>query len=213
MAVDLRLAVTSRGKPEPGPRTTASAAADAASAVATHARRPTLAELFQAHAAMVWRVVAGHGVPASDVQDVTQEVFLIAFRKIDEWDPARSSATSWLYGIAIRVAANHRRLAHLRRETPGEPPQVSVLPDPTGSIERTRLLAQLDDALAAMEPQKRNVFILFEIAELSMHEVARTEGCPLKTAYKRLYAARREVAARFGVAWGSRGGGEDDERA
>src|SRR4051812_20879416 len=93
------------------------------------AQRPTLAELFQAHASFIWRVVAGHGVPAADVQDVTQEVFLIAFRKLDEWDPARSTAASWLYAIAIRVAANHRRRAHLRHETPGEVPQVAVSPD------------------------------------------------------------------------------------
>ena len=58
---------------------------------------------------------------------------LIAFRKLADWDPARSSAASWLYAIAIRVAANHRRLAHVRRETPGQVPQVTVTPDPAGS--------------------------------------------------------------------------------
>ena len=134
---------------------------------------------------------------------MTQEVFLVAFRKLADWDPARASAASWLYAIAIRVAANHRRLAHVRRETPGQVPQMAVTPDPAGSIDRTRLLAQLDAALAEMEPRRRDVFILFEIAEQSMHDVARAAGCPLKTAYKRLYAARREVAARFGVVWGT----------
>jgi RNA polymerase sigma-70 factor (ECF subfamily) len=167
------------------------------------AARPTVAELFRDHASFIWRVVAGHGVAPADVQDVTQEVFLVAFRKIEEWDPARASAASWLYAIAIRVAANHRRLARVRRETPGAVPQEAVTPDPAGSIDRTRLLAQLDAALAEMEPRRRDVFILFEIAEQSMHDVARTVGCPLKTAYKRLYAARRDIAARFGVVWGS----------
>ena len=182
-----------RGAPEKGPPVAAGAPVT----------RPTVAELFRDHASFVWRVVAGHGVPASDVQDVTQEVFVVAFRKHAEWDPARASAASWLYAIAIRVAANHRRLVHVRRETPGEVPQTPVTPDPAGSIDRTRLLAQLDAALAEMEPRRRDVFILFEIAEQSMHDVARAAGCPLKTAYKRLYAARREVAARFGVVWGS----------
>ena len=193
MRVDL--AVTTRRDPEPG--------REAAAGSAPPSPRPTVAELFRDHASFVWRVVAGHGVPASDVQDVTQEVFLIAFRKLADWDPARSSAASWLYAIAIRVAANHRRLAHVRRETPGQVPQVTVTPDPAGAIDRTRLLTQLDAALAEMEPRRRDVFIGFEIAEQSMHDVARAAGCPLKTAYKRLYAARREVAARFGVVWGT----------
>jgi len=170
--------------------------------------RPTLAALFQEHARFIWRVVAGHGVAPADVQDVTQEVFLVAFRKLDDWDPARSAAASWLYAIAIRVAANHRRRAHLRHESPGALPQIAVSVDPTGAIERTRLLAQLDAALAEMEPRRRDVFIMYEIAEQSMHDVARAAGCPLKTAYKRLYAARREVAARFGVAWGNPPEGE-----
>jgi RNA polymerase sigma-70 factor (ECF subfamily) len=190
-------AVTTRGAPQAGP--------------AAPVGRPTLAQLFQEHATFVWRVVAGHGVAAADVQDVTQEVFLIAFRKLDEWDPARSSAASWLYAIAIRVAANHRRRAHLRRESPGEVPQVVVDADPVGSIDRSRLLAQLDAALDEMEPRRRDVFILYEIAEQSMHDVARAAGCPLKTAYKRLYAARREVAARLGVVWGGAGADLDDQ--
>ena len=177
--------------------------------------RPTLAALFQEHARFIWRVVAGHGVAPADVQDVTQEVFLVAFRKLDDWDPARSSAASWLYAIAIRVAANQRRRAHLRHESPGELPQIAVSVDPGGAIDRTRLLAQLDAALAEMEPRRRDVFILYEIAEQSMHDVARAAGCPLKTAYKRLYAARREVAAHFGVAWGNPPGAaegpEDDD--
>jgi len=194
------LAVTTHRLPQPG---TADPAAPT---------RPTVAELFQQHASFIWRVVAGHGVAAADVPDVTQEVFLIAFRKLDEWDPARSSATSWLYAIAIRVAANHRRRAHLRHESPGELPQVAFSPDPGGTIDRTRLLAQLDAALAEMDPRRRDVFILYEIAEQSMHDVARAAGCPLKTAYKRLYAARREVAARLGVVWGGAPAGDDGEQ-
>ena len=61
-----------------------------------------------------------------------------------------------------------------------------------------RLLTELEEALAAIDAPKRDVFVLFEIAELTMHEVALTVGCPLKTAYKRLYAARREIADKLG---------------
>jgi len=164
----------------------------------------TPSELFERYVTFVWRVVAAHGVREADVPDVTQDVFVIAFRKIDDWDPARASATSWLYAIAARVAANHRRKGHVRREQPDEAPGASVAPDPDAGIDRQRLLTELGDVLAGMDADKRDVFVLFEVAELSMHEVAATVGCPLKTAYKRLYAARRVIAERFGKKGGDR---------
>jgi RNA polymerase sigma-70 factor (ECF subfamily) len=160
--------------------------------------RPSPAELFERHVTFVWRVVAAHGVREADVPDVTQDVFVAAFRRLEDWDPARASATSWLYAIAVRVAANHRRKAHVRREAPGDGPAEELVTDPGADIDRQRLLSELETALAAMDAPKRDVFVLFEIAELTMHEVALTVGCPLKTAYKRLYAARREIADRLG---------------
>jgi RNA polymerase sigma-70 factor, ECF subfamily len=160
--------------------------------------RPTPAELFERHVTFVWRVVAAHGVREADVPDVTQDVFIAAFRRLDDWEPERASATSWLYAIAVRVAANHRRKAHVRREAPGEGPVTPLEVDPGAAIDRQRLLAELDGALSAMDATKRDVFVLFEIAELTMHEVAVTVGCPLKTAYKRLYAARRELVDKLG---------------
>jgi RNA polymerase sigma-70 factor (ECF subfamily) len=160
--------------------------------------RPTPGELFERHVTFVWRVVAAHGVREADVPDLTQDVFVAAFRRLSDWDPARASATSWLYAIAVRVAANHRRKAHVRREAPGEGPVTPLETDPGAAIDRQRLLAELDEALTAMDAPKRDVFVLFEIAELTMHEVALTLGCPLKTAYKRLYAARRELAEKIG---------------
>jgi RNA polymerase sigma-70 factor (ECF subfamily) len=132
------------------------------------------------------------------VPDVTQDVFVIAFRKWEEWDPGRSSATSWLYGIAARLAANHRRKAHVRKEQAGDAPTTSTAPDPAEALDRQRLLASLGDALLEMDAAKRDVFVLFEVAELTMQDVAATVGCPLKTAYKRLYAARREISEKLG---------------
>jgi RNA polymerase sigma-70 factor (ECF subfamily) len=176
----------------------AEAASRPAAPGALAGERPTPAELFERHVTFVWRVVAAHGVREADVPDVTQDVFIAAFRRLADWDPARASATSWLYAIAVRVAANHRRKAHVRREAPGEGPVTPLETDPGAAIDRQRLLTELDDALTAMDTPKRDVFVLFEIAELTMHEVALTVGCPLKTAYKRLYAARRELADKLG---------------
>jgi RNA polymerase sigma-70 factor (ECF subfamily) len=160
------------------------------------ARRPTAGELFEQYLSFVWRVVAAHGVREADVADVTQDVFVIAFQRLDSWEPQRSAITSWLYGIATRVAANQRRKAHVRREAPADDaPRARTRSD--AALERV-LLSELGDALMALDADKRDAFVLFEIAELSMHEVAVTLGCPLKTAYKRLYSARRAIAEKLG---------------
>ncbi len=55
--------------------------------------------------------------------------------------------------------------------------------------------ATLDRILDGLDDDKRAVFVLFEIEELPMTEVAMAVGCPLQTAYSRLHAARREVEA------------------
>jgi RNA polymerase sigma-70 factor, ECF subfamily len=167
---------------------------------------PTPEQLFRTRAEFVWRVVTANGVRQADAPDVTQEVFLIAFDKLGEFDPGRGSLDTWLYGIAARVAANHRRKAHLRRETHAEPDDdvplrhQSVQVDPGDGIDKARLLHRLDTALAAMDSAKRDVFVMFEIGGVTMQEIALASACNLKTAYGRLYAARRELAALFGGA-------------
>jgi len=161
--------------------------------------RPTIAELFASHVRFVWRVVATHGVREADIEDATQEVFLVAHRRMQDWNPAHASARTWLYAISIRVAANHRKRVHHTREASADGEQhVSSAPAPEQAVDRDRFLARVERAIAELDTSKRQVFWLFEIEELPMKEVARLVNCPLQTAYARLYAARREVADALG---------------
>ena len=163
------------------------------------APRPSIEEMFNAHVHFVWRTLAGHGVPAADVEDATQEVFLVAHRRMDDWDHQRASARTWLYAIAVRVAANQRRS---RRPAAALDAALEVTLamnfDPVASVDRQRLLAQVGRVLAAMDPDRREVFVLFELEDFSMKEVAEAVGCPLQTAYARLYAARRDLSGALG---------------
>jgi RNA polymerase sigma-70 factor (ECF subfamily) len=157
---------------------------------------PTISELFAENVRFVWRVLAAHGVSAADVEDMTQEVFLVAHKHLtQESEVERRKPRSWLYAIAVRVAANHRRRAHVRREQPRDevpaPDGESI--DPVESIDRERMRERLYDALGAIEEDKRHVLVLFELEGMPMKEVAETIGCPLSTAYTRLYAAREEL--------------------
>ncbi len=151
--------------------------------------------LYQTHAAFVWRTVRRMGVPEADVSDAAQEVFVVVHRKLDEFE-GRSQVKTWLFGICRRVASDWRKRAHVKREAPiDEAPERSnsgelALRDIALKQARTRLqlaLEQLDD-------DKRATFVLFELEETPMAEVAEATGVPLMTAYARLYAARKQLA-------------------
>jgi RNA polymerase sigma-70 factor (ECF subfamily) len=134
-------------------------------------------------------------VPASDVEDVCQEVFLAVHRKLPEFE-GRSSVLTWLYGICVRVAADYRKRAKTHRTKlealAAEPVPLAQHDDPV-AIRQARAI--LDGILDGLDDAKRAVFVLYEIEELSMAEVAAALGCPIQTAYSRLHAARTEVAA------------------
>lgn len=160
------------------------------------------------HGVFVWRTLRRLGVRDADVDDVCQEVFVVVNRKLGEFEP-RASLRSWLYGICVRAAAAHRRRAPVRREVPTESPAEDITSrGPDVAVESKQSLAQLDRALDALDDDKRDVFVLYEVEQLSMAEVAEILGCPLQTAYSRHSAARAHVVAHFRRLELSKGGGE-----
>jgi RNA polymerase sigma-70 factor (ECF subfamily) len=152
-----------------------------------------LAGVIHTHAARVRRVLARRGVATADLPDAEQEVFLVAHRKLAELE-VRSSLLGWLLAIAANVASQHRRKASRRRERVGltaEP--VCEALDPLAQLQAAERSARMRRWLAALSAEQRDVIVLHELSELSMHEVARELRVPLKTAFSRLYAAHRAL--------------------
>lgn len=149
--------------------------------------------LFRAHAPFVWRVLRRHGVAERELEDAAQEVFMVVHRKLAEFD-GRAAMRTWIYGIAVRVARDGRRRAHVRRERLGhELTEPSVSEVAFEHTARRQLLALAERALAQMSEDKREVFALYELDQLTMAEVAESLGIPESTALSRLYAAREEI--------------------
>jgi RNA polymerase sigma-70 factor (ECF subfamily) len=157
---------------------------------------PVFSEVYRENAAFVWRSLRRLGVYERYVDDVCQEVFVIVHRKLSTFD-ATATMRTWLFGIARRVAADHRKRAHVRRETLAAPSELDVSQgrtvDESDPIELRRARAILDEILDELDEAKRAVFVLFELEEMAMTEVARAVECPLQTAYSRLAAARKQV--------------------
>ncbi len=154
--------------------------------------RANFDDVFRTFAPFVWRTLRRLGVSEADVDDVCQEVFVVVHRKLPQFE-GRSALRTWIYGICVRTASTYRRLSR-HREVPTERiPDAAAGDGPLEAAQRSQALVALDRALDALDDDKRAVFVLYEIEELTMAEVAQALGCPLQTAYSRLHAAREHV--------------------
>ena len=131
------------------------------------------------------------GVPVGDLEDLTHEVFITAFRRRDAFDPSRP-IKPWLFGIAFRLAADFKRLVRHTRELPLEHAVESAdsgrSPDEAAALAQDRRLVL--DALGRIELPRRAVLIMHDIEELPVPQIADALDIPTGTAYSRLRAAR-----------------------
>lgn len=157
--------------------------------------RPALdvGTVFRENLPFVFRALRRLGVAESDVDDVCQEVFVVVMRKLGEFE-GRSQLRTWIYGICVRTASDYRKRAPRRREViTDEPPEGVVSHGPLDHATASQARDILDRILSRLDDDKRAVFVLYEIEELPMNEVAQALECPLQTAYSRLHAARKRV--------------------
>jgi RNA polymerase sigma-70 factor (ECF subfamily) len=151
---------------------------------------PTIHLLVSRHYGFVWRVLRGLGLSRDDAEDATQQVFLVASRKIQSVEPDR--ARSFLYGVALRVARNARRGISRRREVPGDSndDRQAEQPGPEQAAVLSEARALLQEILMEIPEKLRRVLVLAEIEQMQIHEIAGLEGIPEGTAASRLRLAR-----------------------
>jgi RNA polymerase sigma-70 factor (ECF subfamily) len=141
----------------------------------------------------VWKNLHRLGVPSADVPDMLQEVFMVVHRKLDTFDGC-SKMSSWLFGISMRVAASHRRRAHIRRERPCEElPQQGHSDTPEAAAIARDERTQLDAILNTLDGTKRAILVMYELEELSCAEISAQLGIPEGTVYSRLHHAREAL--------------------
>ena len=140
----------------------------------------------------------------ADLDDLTQEVFLVVRRKLAQFDGTNLSG--WLYRIAQRTVRDYRRRAWFRSLLPGKSEPVSdretAAPDksPAEIFERREAERFLVQILGNMNESRRTAFVLFEIEGYSGEEIAALEGVPVNTVWTRLHHARKEFATLVGRA-------------
>lgn len=152
--------------------------------------------LYSAYFHHVTRWARAFGCPPADIDDVAQETFLVARRRLDQFQGG--NAAGWLYRIAQHVTRGHRRRAWLRRllhRAPELGAAQARQATPVEALEQREARRQMLDLLSKMSERRRTTFFLFEIEGYSGEEIAQLEGVALNTVYTRLHHARRDFMA------------------
>jgi len=155
--------------------------------------------VYREHFALAWRGLRRLGVPEPALEDAVQDVFLVLHRRIEEFE-ARSSLRTWIYGIVVRVAKDHRRAQarHQKRIASfAEQLEATSSPSRTPADEAERREANriLHAVLAGLEDEQREVLVLVELEELPMRDAAEALGIRVRTCQRRLRAARAAFEA------------------
>ncbi len=163
---------------------------------------PTLDDfeaIYRQNYAPIWRFLVHLGVRKMDVPDVTHNVFLIAHRKLPEFQ-GRSSVRTWLCGIALRVGRDFMRSAPVRLEVSVDDAlehDTAAGEDSSEALRRKRRLALALRLLDALPAEQREVFVLHELEQLSGPEIAELMGTPANTVRSRLKRARSSFSERL----------------
>lgn len=151
------------------------------------------------HFDAVWRTLRGLGVPAGNVDDAAQQVFLVALRRLHV--VAHGSERSFLLGTAVGIAANARRGLARAKEVP-DPDALFAGVDPRPDPEQAAVLSErraiVQHVLDAMPDELRAVFVLFELEGLTSIEIGQMLAIPTGTASSRLRRAREHFQAEVG---------------
>ena len=148
-------------------------------------------EFFRA----IWRTLRRLGVENGQLDDAVQDVVIVVYRRLPEFDGR--SLRGWLYAIAVRVASDYRRGVGQRRTVPLPETLVDPRPDPAHASEVEESVRLLHQLLAELDLPKRTVFVLGELEELSVPEIATALAENQNTVASRLRIARELFDAAY----------------
>jgi RNA polymerase sigma-70 factor (ECF subfamily) len=160
--------------------------------------RQSFDAVYDACVDFVWRSVKRLGVEDASLDDVVQEVFFVVHRKLPEFT-GRSSTKTWIFSILLHVVRHHRRTWR-RKDAPRSPETTERLDEladprargPLEAAETADSVRLLDRLLQSLDDDKRDVFVLAHLEQMTAPEIAEILGENLNTVYSRLRAAREE---------------------
>lgn len=183
----------------PGPAPASATDSDLVVAVAARDRAAFVA-LFDRWAGRIKAFALRRGASPSDADEIAQDVMVAIWRRAATYDPARASASAWIYGIA-----RNRRVDFARRAArPGpDPLDPAFQPEPASdgfaALDSAEREARLREAIAGLGAGQRRVLVASFFEGLSHTEIALREGVPLGTVKSRIRLAFRHLHGVLGV--------------
>lgn len=166
--------------------------------------KEAFAELVRRHAdgmlAMAYALVGSR----PDAEDVVQETFLVALKKIASFE-GRSAVGTWLRGILVFKASRLRRSRKIRgaltlsdhdgADDPARGDSGLATRSASAAVDsRIDAMAMLD----SLSQEHREIVVLRELQQYSYEEISRMLKLPIGTVESRLYRARQELRKRYG---------------
>jgi RNA polymerase sigma-70 factor (ECF subfamily) len=147
------------------------------------------------------------------MDDAVQDVFLVVHRKLSDFQ-RRSSVRTWLFGIVLRVAHDYHRLYRRKERSASDesrPDPDSLVdeatPGPFERAEQADAIRLLEELLCQVSNEKREVFLLAELEQMTAPEISEALGIQLTTVYSRLRSARIEFEQALSRRRAREGGG------
>ena len=157
----------------------------------------SFSQLYKLYFSFVWSCARRLGVSEAETDDVVQEIFIVIHSRRDTLEHPES-LRSWIYGITRRIVSTYPRAkraklagaATFANEYDVQYPQQ---PSPQQLAEQSDQVRLLWSLLEKLDASKREIFVLAELDEMTVPEIASAIQVPLNTAYSRLRAARQEL--------------------
>jgi len=147
--------------------------------------------LVQRYQKPVIRMIANFINDSYIYEDIAQDVFLAAYKKLPAFDPARSSFSTWLFTIAKNKSINAVKKSRI--PSPGNLPENPDFPEPIDTLIRDELFIKLDNALKSLNPGHRRAIVLAEFENLPYEQIAQIEGVRIGTIKSRINRAKHRL--------------------
>lgn len=163
--------------------------------------RSAFVELFRHHGPSVAKLTRAYGAPSAEIEDIVQEVFVAAWRRLADYDRARPFR-AWLFAIAlnrVRDLARRRRVRAFffgAAELDESATRIAnEAPDPEDQAHHRLALEQVSKRLASLPEDLRTALVLTAVTGLSYQDAAASLHITVKALEGRIARARRRLAA------------------